>query len=414
MNGIVANNMALVAYTIAEDSVKADSLTSNIIGAINDPEFGKSEAILTTQVQLPEINIDFDGVATPDSIVLSLAYKQNSQLYGNPSSSQTITVYRLEEDLIASKSYYSGYDFQRGAQIGQWEGVFNTEDSVYYEMNGVEVRDVPQMRIVLDQSFGQEFFDADPTVYTGKSAFLEFLKGLILVPDAGSMASDEGMIAEIDIRSAASRLTIYYGDTLTKSFPITPESERINTYKHYDRDADIQLQIDQPGINYNELYVQSMAGTKVKIDLPDIFELVADGRVVVNEAKISLPVKSGSFSDEYDVPPRLLLLQPSEKDSSNAFIIDLIDRIAPPSPSWIGFSNYGGTYDAANERYVFRFTRHLQGLLDEYYLNGIDKNRGLYLVVPSDNPVTPARLILDNDTTGNGRKIELKITYTKL
>lgn len=414
VDGIVADNLSLIGYTIEEDSVKVDSLTSNLLGAMNDPGFGKSEATLVTQVQIPEINIDFGGIESPDSIVLSIAYKHNSRPYGNMTSPQTITVFRLEEDLVASKSYYSGYNFQKGAQLGQWTGVFNTEDSVYYMMNGEMRRDVPQMRINLSAAFGQEFFDADPTVYTGKSAFLDFLKGFILQPDAASMAAGDGMIAEMDLTSTASKLTIYYGDSLSKSFPVTPESERINTYAQSDRKSEIQAQIDQPGVNYAELFVQAMAGTKVKIDLPDIFDLVADGRVMINEARITLPVKSGTVTEDYDAPPRLLLLQPSEKDGSNAFILDLIDQIAPLSPSWIGFGNYGGIYDEANEQYVFRFTRHLQDLLDAYYIDGEDNNRGFYIVIPSDNPVTPARVILDNDTTGSGRAIELKITYTKL
>lgn len=414
IEGLVNDTMALVAYSIAEDSVKTDSLRSNILGAMNDPEFGKSEASLATQIQLPEINIDFDGALAPDSVVLSIAFVQNSLTYGNPASSQTISVRRIEEDLKPGIQYYSNYQFQTGNMIGQWTGVFNTEDSVHYDRNGVEIKDVPQIRIRLDQAFGQEFLDADPTIYTGQGAFLDFMKGLYLTADASGMSSGEGMIAEMDLSSTASNMTIYYSDSLSKVFPISPESERINTYSHSDVPAAITNQLADPGVNYEELYIQSMAGTKLKIDLPNIYELVKDGRVAINEAVITLPVKSGTSSEEYDAPVRLLLLQPSATNGSNTFILDLIDQIAPPNSNWIGYSNYGGVYNAGDEVYKFHFTRYLQQLLDDYVINGEDNNRGFYVIIPSDNPITPSRVIIDNESGGSGRSIDLKITYTKL
>ena len=82
IQGIVNDSMSLVAYTINEDSLKTDSLRSNLLGAMNDPEFGKSEASVATQIQLPEINIDFDGETSPDSTQddLRLLYREADEL----------------------------------------------------------------------------------------------------------------------------------------------------------------------------------------------------------------------------------------------------------------------------------------------------------------------------------------------
>ena len=121
-----------------------------------------------------------------------------------------------------------------------------------------------------------------------------------------------------------------------------------------------------------------------------------------------------TVSEAYTAPSRLLLLQPSEEDGSNAFIQDLVDVLFPRSQAWVGFTSYGGSYNTIDETYSFGVTRHLQLLLDTYLNSGEDNNRGFYLIIPSDNPVTPSRVVLDTDNSGSAKNIQLKVTYTKL
>jgi len=88
--------------------------------------------------------------------------------------------------------------------------------------------------------------------------------------------------------------------------------------------------------------------------------------------------------------------------------------VAPPNANWIGRTNYGGNLDPETNTYTFHVNRHLQDLLDTYLATGEKKDRGFYLIIPSDNPITASRLVLDNSQNGTEPKIEFKVTYIKL
>jgi hypothetical protein len=241
------------------------------------------------------------------------------------------------------------------------------------------------------------------------------LNGIALIPNTSGLGSDDGSFIAIDKFSDDSKLILYYNGGLRKEFEINSESQNLSTYQITNRNASIVNQFNTPGVHYNETYIQSMAGCKTKIEIPHLLDLVQDGKgIIINEASLEVTVQSNSASTDFPAPERLLLLRPSEEDSSNAFILDLIDVLFPPSSSWVGFTNYGGSYDASTTTYSFGINRHLQTLLDTYLNSGEDNNRGFYLIIPSDAPLTPSRLILNNDNSGSVRNIQLKVTYTKL
>jgi len=74
-----------------------------------------------------------------------------------------------------------------------------------------------------------------------------------------------------------------------------------------------------------------------------------------------------------------------------------------------GGSNYGGTYDATNQQYVFVITDYIQELIQ-----GKVKNRDFYLF-PGNRPVDANRVVLSGVTkTPNQPRIRLKIFYTPL
>lgn len=413
IDAIVVDTLDVVAYTIREDSLRTDSLNSNVLGAINDPVFGPNTASIHCNFKLDEIGFDFGASPQFDSIILSMVYYDSEKFYGDTNSTIKLNIYRLNEKLDPDQRYYSNATFQTAELIETWEGQFAPSDSVTYIEEGKEVKALPQLRIKLANSFGQSFIDNAPGIFASQEAFDDFLNGLAIIPDVSGLSSGEGAIAPFFLNSIHSNLTLYYDDTLFKDFNINTSSERINTYTVGGWSSDITTQLNNPGVNYDKTYLQAMGGLKTKIEIPDIFDLVKDGkRILINEAKITFNIQPGSETDELFAPDRLLLLQPAESDASNALILDLIDEIAPPSSAWSGFTNYGGNKDG--DGYTFHFNRHLQQLLDDYVIKGEDNNRGFYLIVPSDRPITPARMILDNSGTGSDKKIELKITYTEL
>ena len=408
----VNDTLAIIAYTIREDSLKTDSLSTNLLGAINDPAFGVKTATLYTQILLREINVDFGTNPTIDSVILSLAVDKTVASYGDASTNNTLSIRRMEEIIDKNQSYYSTYRAQLGENLGTWTGKLTAPDTAWFDEDGETKFAVNTLRIPLNNSLGDEF--VTDGVFGSNEVFLDFLNGLALVPEQPSNPG-QGNIVAINKFSDNSKLVVYYNGDLRKEFDITGESQNLSVYEtNVSLPSAVQTQLSNPGLHYNETYLQSMGGLKLRLEIPEIYALIdSQSTLVIHEAKIELKVKEGT-TDVYPAPKRLLLLQPAESDGSNAFITDLIDALLPESSAWIGHANYDGSYNETTGTYTFRFTRHLQSLINTYVNSGEDKNRGFYVIIPSDNPITPSRLILDTDRSGNSPNLKLKVTYSKL
>lgn len=407
LNGVVSDTFSVVSYTVKADSVKTDSLSTNILGAMNDPQFGTSAASLYAQFLLPEINLNYGISPKLDSCVLVLRYGA-AESYGNLNSQQKINFYKINENLKAEATYYQNTPIALGDKIGSFQGVFSPFDSVMSISKGDTVKLPPQLRVKLNNSFGEELINAPSAVYGSNTAFLSYLKGIAMVPASGSISAGNGAIVNINLLSIYTELVVYYNDSLKKSFQITGESERIQNYSFPQRSAGLLDQLNNTGIDRAYSYVQSMGGAKTKIEVPHLKNLVADGRkVIIQEASITFFPVAGSVTSNYPAPSRFFLFQPDTVTGKNAAIIDLVDYLLPPD-GWNGHTNYGGVYDAASGSVTFHFNRHLQNLLDQYLITGQDFNKGFYLTIPSDYPITPGRFYVDNTKT------KVKIIYTKL
>lgn len=421
--GIIGNQLvdtlSFSTRTIEEDSVRTDSLSLNILGATNDPLFGTSEATLHLQFLLEEFNIDFTS-AVLDSIVLTLKYQatqsiEGTQLtlaHGNLSSPMSLEVLKLAQAIPLEDRYYSNQTIATGTSVGTWNGLFEIQDSVEVVEGTDSFKVAPHLRIRLDDFFGNEFLTQPSTVFADQTSFLAFLEGLAIVPSmASSLSPGNGAFVGFDLVDDLNAVTIYYNGSESKRLVISNESEYFSTYKFYGQPASITNQKSTPG-SYSKTYMQSLGGAKVKIDIPALSSfLINEGDVVINEAELRVKVDPTSIMAGYNTPYRALLFQPDEFDSTNAVIQDFIDDVLPPSTFLSGRTNYGGRLDTVNNEYVFHFNRHLQELVQDYS-NGVDNNRGFYLLIPSDFPGIPSRAVLDTDTATGG--IELNVRYTKL
>lgn len=415
INSTTEDFSLITCRTIAEDSVRTDSLNTNILGAINDPEFGTTRASLIIQPRLIENGFDLNGNSI-DSAVLTLKFDRSQVLggveniltYGNLNSEVEIDVYKLDESLFAETNYYSNFRPTVGNKIGSFKGKFAFFDSVWVKINGDSSRVSPQLTIKLDNTFGQEMLDQPPSTYASGDDFLNYLKGIVLVPKT-NLSPGNGAIVGIDTRNTNTLLTLYYSDSLSTQFPVGPASERINYYEFFNTNANIASQQSGSG-HYNTAYVQAMAGPKVKVDVSDLNDLITRGeKIVINEAEITFALDQSKVTSGFEAPVRLLLLRPHQEDGRPTAFIDYIDAIIP-AQGWAGFTNYGGELDGG--AYTFHFNRYLQQLVDEYIETGENNFRGFYLSVPSDFPITPARAVLKTDPTLG--EVKVSVTYTKL
>src|SRR5690606_23305484 len=104
-------------------------------------------------------NVSFGQNAILDSAVLSLKYLNEAAFYGNILTPMSINVFQLSEQLIKSE-YYSNEDLtSNSTPLGSLTFTPLTNDSTKIISNGDTIKVAPQVRIRLDDAFGQSIID---------------------------------------------------------------------------------------------------------------------------------------------------------------------------------------------------------------------------------------------------------------
>ncbi len=403
-------SIILNAYSVQMDSVITNRLGSLAIGRINDPEFGTTNASIITQFSLPGNGFSWGtGVSKLDSCNLQLRFRTliNSagttfkDYYGNPDAIHTLKVYLLQEDLSIDSLYYSTRKFKTNfVEMGSWTGKFNFTDSTTVKVGSTTIIVPPHIKIAMNQSFQTLLFGAEARgEFTSQTTFKNAFKGLVIT-DETSFNSGEGAIAYVRLNSDVSAITAYYDDTMAVDFPILGGSNGIdasyNYYEQKNRPTNI-LQAAFIGQHRDTGYLQPLGGTKLRIELPNLFEALKNPKLAINGASIVFTVLDGSNNNTQTLPLSLALVN-SDSLGKNAFLKDQITESS---------LYYGGKL--SGKTYTFNIVRHIQNLLIQHK-NGSNLNYGMNLIVPADNPLTAERVILN--TKKNSGNFKLKLTYT--
>ncbi|MFH0867608.1 MAG: DUF4270 domain-containing protein [Bacteroidota bacterium] len=395
---VYCDTISLVTYTVLEDSIRTDETSNNLLGCYIDPVFGKNTSGFYTHIRLSSNAPAFGTNPVVDSLILSLEYKS---YYGDTLSPQWVKVYEIAEDFYKDSSYYSNRELSITGDVLASKTFYPLPtDDVYIGGDTLSA----QLRIRLDTTFGHNILNAaagSPQL-TDNTGFLEYFKGLYVtaLPIGGT-----GCIMSFDLLSYLSNVTLYYhnadNDSLKYIFVIDESSARFNHFNHSNYlYADPYLRSEIYGDTAKGdslLYLQGMAGLKIRIQYPYLTDLVKNGRVAINKAELIIPVEDYNTSLEDFVPPEKLVLI-EEKDGNIRFLLDQYE----------GAAYYGGTYDATNKQYKFNIARHVQQVID-----GIKENIGLSLVVyTADRPNKANRVVIKGSK--RTENLRLLVTYTKL
>lgn len=392
----------LVTYTQKDDSVRTDERPVSPLGKMNDPVFGVTTTSIFAQFRLPENNLDFSAV-TIDSVVLSLRYQNKTSYCGNLSSTQTIKVYELSESLRTDSLYYStswaNFDPQ---ELGSWTGQMNLTDSVTVLQGSAVKKQPAQLRVhITNPAFITKLKNAGANFATTE-AFLQYLKGVAVVPVSPVPSPGNGAIASIDFLNGYSGLTIYYSDSLSKFFPINENSARFNNHTH-DYSGTVlagQLNLKQ---NRDTCYAQSMAGVKTLIKFPTVFDLVKNNNnkaVSVLSAELILPTNAINSTTDYPFPLQTMFIESDSlgKNKQTSGVVPF------------------GTYNSDKSQVKTSLTysllpkNYFQTLLDNYRKTGVATDNGIFFVT-SYNYAGMERIILNTAKTGLIRP-KLKLIYT--
>lgn len=404
------DTISVSAYSVLEDSIITSSLTTNLLGSIYDPVFGKTTASLYAQFRMSTSDNDFGTDPVVDSTVLKLQYKG---YYGEIKTPQHFKVYELSEDLkyysdddnTIKKYYYSTSTVSHYSQpIADYRFTPRPNDSL--TIDG-DVK-APHLRIRLSNEFGQNILNADPDSFEEDSVFVKkVLKGICIISEPVN-SYGKGAILSFNPTGTHSELVIYYhnsSDTSTFTLAIKSSySPYFNHYEHYGyqgAEALLRRQLRGDTLAGNDkLYIQAMGGVKVQIQFPDIRKMIKSGKIAINQAELVLKI-----ADNHSPSPNKPFAPPSSLSLVHRIVREnQADTTQTMEDQEDGNDYFNGNLDANNE-YRFRISTFIQSLLSD----NPPTNKKLWLY--SKN--TAYRTILNGAGNPDG-KLKLELYYTPL
>ena len=354
------------SQTESEDSLRTDEALNLILGKIVDSKFGVNRGSFYTQILLTENNTNLGTMPVVDSVILSYAY---SGYYGDLDEFTSIEVNQILQDIYKDSIYYSN----------SFEIDFNSADFVdAFSLSNDSAN--PFIKINLNDQFGQQILNLGAQgKLVDNETFLQAFKGISVLAEASNT------ILYLNPNGTNSYLKIYYHnnesgtDTLSLDFELGGDAARINLFN------------PKPTSNLSQddkIYIQSMAGYKVKISInnTESIKSLLEGKVI-NKVTMSFDVESGSQL-EYEAHQKLVLVRVNE-EGDNVFLSDFTIE---------GEAHFGGNLE--NDKYEFNITRYFSELLQN------DSYKELYLL-PAGAAVNANRTILNKD-------IKLQIYYSEL
>lgn len=408
----VKNDFTIDSRTVKEDSLRTDSLRIYYMGLINDPIFGEAKANIFCQLSLNQVGQTLNSTNTLDSVILTIKLADTGYFYGNSNSPLSLDVFEVSEDLGSFTRHYSneviGYN---PTPIGSFNGIPNYFDSITVRNLESTKRIAPSIRIKMESDFANKLFNASSSDLSSNENFKSFLKGLAIVPKNNGLAPGQGGIYGIDMNHVTTDLTLYYDNTKQAVFSILNEnSEIFCTYGASNVPAEITKQYNNSG-NYDTGYIQGVGQAKVHLTFPDLFDILDEGDVNINQAKLTVKVLPNTIASNFPANEALYIAQPNPETNRNALILDYSYYLAKET----------GEYNASDNSYTFIITRHLQDILLSKRNYDSDENRGVFLLNFANafrstaiggvlDPLKQARVVLDT----RPEAIKLEVLYSKI
>ncbi len=381
------NSSVIKVSSLRQDSLTSEKRERSLLGSMNDPVFGNTNAGILAQLRLSTNDVDFGEEVQLDSAVILLKYEGG---YGDTTDMQHIRVYELTEDLYYDSTYYSNIDLSS----------YYSDNELIADMQFSPTPSADSLLIRVDDRIGDKILFADESHLLDNTSFLEYFKGIYIEPVA---TMEEGSITYFDLSGGYSRMTVYYHnaseDSLKYEVVINSNCTWINTFDHEYQGSQAESLINDSTANFENIYMQSMAGLRAhaRIEFSDTLLQLSDIGVAVNKAELIIPVATEYIMDNKPVPGNIQVYNALE-DGTNEFINDV----------FLGEDYYGGYYREDTGEYIFNIARYVQNLLDplsDFRL----KNTGLFIVV-SDARTAANQVVLKNNPLGE--QFRLNITYT--
>lgn len=393
------DTFSVVTYTVDEDSVESQFPSRKVFGMINDPVFGKAEAVTYFQTVLLTENVDLGQNITIDSLVLSLTIEN---YMGDTTQPITITVYELDEAMHPDSTYFTSRRLNfKPTPLATYSYLPRpkTRTSVNEPaLLGGDTLYQPLLRIPLSNDLAQRIVAASGTAdLANNTNFTNFFKGFYIKGEVN--AGQTGVMLNITPRVAPNGMYLYYkNDTIRQRFDMVARNDiaYYNSFRFDYTATPLATAIGNTDPLLEENYVQAGTGVKLRIDFPYLRKLVETFGVAINKAEIEFTLVPGQATDALPAPSSMFLIP---ADSLNANVpIGMLD---------INERYYGG--ELRDGKYRFGISRYVQRLI-----NSDEPDYGLRLI-PVNTVSTVNRAVIASSNHSNPLyRPRLVLTFTKL
>ncbi len=430
LEGDFVDTLSVASRTITDDPVITINQSAYPIGYLNDPIFGITESDISMSVGLPNsISYTFGKSPILDSAVLVLAYTSN--FYGDTTLNYRFNVRQLSNNLAEAPSFMSNVEQAVESTIlgtKATKAFPNTPLYVYDVVKGgadTLVKVNAQVRIKLDSTFFQQRVLNNTQTVKSNIHLQNNLKGLNLKVEKSGITGSGGMMF-FDFSNQASHIAFYYRhtdsatnlpDTVKIDFPLgnTTAVPVVTSVKHDFSNTPVKEQLDDPTKQFNQTYLQPMAGLRNKISFPYLEKFVQEtGKVIINKAELVIDLVPGSIQTPFEAPPRLSLYRNDIAERR----ANLPDNNPLQDSRGLDPTSFGGYYNVLKNQYIFVVTGYIQDLI-----SGKTKDYGTFLastpsaefaIQPSFG--TAARGVIGShqkNNTAGAPTMKLNIYYTK-
>ena len=393
----------LKAFNVLTDSARIYPATNTLflLGAVNDPVFGKTSTEIYRQIRKIFDIPDLDG-AVLDSVVVSIGLNP-SGLWGDTLVRHTVEIYELGESLTGYDSIYTHQQFSKGMLLGT--KTFNPflQDTATLVLDGDTLTYNNLLRIRLDQAWGEKLL-ADTLALANDTLIQELTNGLVIrsTPEGNSFFGIDNTIYLDDITN---KIILYcnQGDTLYTRCILTLGG-KAGLYIEHDRSQSmVKDYLNNPEGSDTLLFLSGLRNTGFRMELPYLDGL-EDLLINYAELEFYTAVPEGLLPHEKVQQIHTLNI---DTDGSKSYITDLNYSILKNLISY-----YDGVIEEVESdegtmlyRYRINFTNELKRRIEEQ-----DTETQL-LFLPSLSTDRAYRSVL----YGPGHEkypARLKITYT--
>jgi hypothetical protein len=390
------------------------------LGTVTDPYFGKTNAGIYFQVQPPIDAFRFPDGMHPDSAVLILPYSGFTWGDTSLSINQTITAYRVTEDMSKDSVYYSFMTkaVDRSLPLGRATiNIDHLSDSVHsiHPANGdsTTVR-LAHLRIKLEDFAMHLITDkSGQTELASAANFLSYFKGIYLEADPRSNgAAIPYFYLDGSTDYTRAGILFYYhlqGDTTSYTQPFYYSSNTCAHFNHITRTtrgSSAETVLGATGYNNSAVLAQNLPGCEIDVYIDSIQKLAQVGNALINKAELIITRQPTASEDIYSAPYRLY---PIGIDSVGA-TYTIADGYPITSTAPLAFID--GVYrepDASHNEayYVINMPREIQAALKA-------GKQSVHLHITGTTDFPGAYRLVANGNTASGTPMKFNVVYSKL